>query len=517
MIILLFISLSLPSSGQSSFRVFDDFDIQARVNSDGILFMDPGSARPAFEFPKGSGKHVLFSSGLWIGGFDQAGALHMAAQTYRYGESDFWCGPLNANSGIPFSPLLWDDLWQVSRSSVDYHKQNYNQNGYNIPSEILEWPGSSYQGIQQIIAPFADTDHNGQYNPPAGDYPVIQGEDAVYFVFNDLYSNHTQTSGLPLGIEVYAMAFQVFPDVQALRNTVFVRYRIRNRSSYNYSNLRIGIFADLDIGNAFDDHYGTKVDRNLLYAENGDSLDGSGGAGEYGIFSPSAGVMLLSHRAEHSMAWYNHSLGNGNPSNLVANEYYRLMDGKWRDGVPLSFGGNGYQTGGVTTNFIYCGESDPAHPGQNWFCDSAADYRGLISTGPLMLSSGGHLTFDVAYTVAQGLPGQSTAQLFNYADIIHGYYASSLSLGEEEVGFSEDGLRLFPNPAQNSIQLLFNGNVSREGRVCIIDPGGKVILEYEMKNLGERIDLSTLSPGIYVLMYTDLQSENVYRMRFVKN
>lgn len=483
-------------SAQTAFRLFDNYDVKARVNSDGILFMNPGSAKPAWEFPSGTGKHLVFSAGLWVGGFDQGGALHMAAQTYRYGESDFWCGPLNSVSGAPFNSSQWDALWGVQKSEIDYHKLNFNQSSYVIPDDILFWPGSSYQGIQQVIAPFADLDQDGVYNPSNGDYPVVQGDDAIYFVFNDMYAAHTQTGGLPLGVEVYAMSWQVNSVDPALRNTVFVRYRIRNRSVFDYSNLRLGIFADFDIGNPFDDHYGTRVDKQMLYAMNGDSLDGSGDAGEYGLYPPAAGVMLLSHDAAHTMSWYNSNQPNGNPSNTIASEYYRLMDGRWRDGSTLSFGGSGYQSSSNAADFIFSGDSDPFFPGQIWNCDSAADHRGLISTGPLLLSAGGYLTFDVAFTCALGLPGQSASLLFTYADRIRAYHQTQVN-GIVEARFPK--IQMFPNPGSGDLFLRCTEPLSVYGKWNIYDLTGKLVMQGLMESEDVSIDIRDFLSGVYLV------------------
>jgi hypothetical protein len=502
-------------NAQNAFRWLDDLDVKARVNSDGILFMDPGAVSPGWEFPSGSGKNLIFSAGLWIGGFDQAGALHLAAQTYRYGESDFWCGPLNAQTGAPFPASQWDDLWSMNQADIDYHKLNYDQTGYIISSEISEWPGSSYHGVQQIIAPFADTDNNGQYNPSQGDYPIISGQDAVYFVFNDLFDSHTQSSGLPLGIEVYGMAYQVNTNIPALRNTVFVRYRIKNRSVFQYNDLRLGIFVDFDIGNPNDDHYGTRVDKHLLFAENGDATDGTGASGEYGAFPPAAGVTLLSHDAAHTMSWYNSSDATGNPSNLLSVEYYRLMNGRWRDGSPLTFGGSGYQSGALPAAFIFPGDSDPLYGGQTWSCDSSADHRGLISTGPLILSPGGYLTFDVAFTCAIDVPGQSRALLFEYTDLIRAYHQSQVNVVVESSRKENDFL-IAPNPSNGAFSIRSMDDITTEAEWRIYNLCGEELMNGSFDGISSIIDATKLNAGVYLLQLNDLHGRTIFRRKLTR-
>ena len=41
----------------------------------------------------------IFAGALWIGGFDAAGNLKMAAQTYRNTGDDFWPGPIDDSTG----------------------------------------------------------------------------------------------------------------------------------------------------------------------------------------------------------------------------------------------------------------------------------------------------------------------------------------------------------------------------------------------------------------------------------
>ena len=54
----------------------------------GDLWWDPVGQTPYYEVPIGSGKNSIYSGALWIGGFDQAGRLKVAAQTYRQGGSN---------------------------------------------------------------------------------------------------------------------------------------------------------------------------------------------------------------------------------------------------------------------------------------------------------------------------------------------------------------------------------------------------------------------------------------------
>src|SRR5690606_15232899 len=136
---------------------------------------------------------------------------------------------------------------------------------------------------------------NGMYDPLEGDHPCIAGDFALYMIFNDKGGPHAETGGDPFGIEVHMMPFAYSGGGdQDLWNTVFVHYRLINRSMVTYTNFRAGSFADADIGCSNDDIMGTDVQRNMIYAYNGDQLDedclGSTGFAE---LPPAMGTVVL--------------------------------------------------------------------------------------------------------------------------------------------------------------------------------------------------------------------------------
>src|SRR5436190_13238018 len=74
-------------------------NVKALINADGLNFV-PSTANPiSFEVPKGSGKQTIYSSALWIGGFDPGGQLKLAANTFRQTGTDYYPGPVNL-SGV---------------------------------------------------------------------------------------------------------------------------------------------------------------------------------------------------------------------------------------------------------------------------------------------------------------------------------------------------------------------------------------------------------------------------------
>src|SRR5688572_23730019 len=134
---------------------------------------------PAFEVPRGSGKHTIFTGSLWIGGMDQQNNLYETSQTYRQGapaDAGYWPGPI-ANVQDPAHTAKYDKLWKVRALEIQLHKANYNKPGYVIPPDFASWPGNGNiaNGEAAQLAPFEDINNDGIYSPAQGDYPKIKG------------------------------------------------------------------------------------------------------------------------------------------------------------------------------------------------------------------------------------------------------------------------------------------------------------------------------------------------------
>ncbi|MFM2136190.1 MAG: hypothetical protein RL021_1590 [Bacteroidota bacterium] len=354
-----------------------------------------------YEVPYGSGKHSLFAGAIWIGGKDTAGNLRVAAQTYRQSGSDFWPGPLSTvTAGItPDECSKYDRHWKVSKSEVKAFVDYYRANGTvdpNTPDAIKEWPamGDPAKNQAMYLAPFNDVDSDGVYDWQNGDYPgfnlsttpqcgdVLYGDQTIWWVFNDDGNNapHDETGSLfRIGVEIQAQAF-AFATNDEINNMTFYRYKIINRSSQTLYDTYFGAWVDPDLGNYLDDYVGCDVKRGFGYCYNGDA-DDDGSLG-YGVNPPAVGVdffegpladandgvdndrdSIVDEPGEQiimsKFVYYNNDGSNiGNPN--TAQQYYNYMRGIWKDGSPLVYGGNGYQTAGADScEFMFPGDTDP--------------------------------------------------------------------------------------------------------------------------------------------------------------
>jgi len=443
-----------------SFNTLDINNLDARFYAFGNHFWDYVGLT-AFHAPKHSGKSPVFSSSFWIGGKEHtSGQMHLSAERYRQLGEDFNAGPVSAHYDSLYD-RKWNRVWKLTTADILHHITHYNTAGYTPVRDIAEWPahGDTTQGQLWNMAPFHDSNNNGIYEPMAGDYPLIRGNMALFFVFNDVRSPNTESGGTPLGIEVHGMAYAFNqPTNPMLHNTIFLHYDIINRSTNQYDSTWIGIFNDFDLGYAYDDYIGTHVKHGAVYAYNGTAVDGSGQAWAYGANPPVIAMQLLggpfldpdgldnpktdmygnplcdvslnglnfgdgipdNERLGLSRSMTFFGVGGApwymtNPVNDV--DYFNYLQGKWKDNNRMQYGGNGHASNsayGPEANFIYPGDSDPCHfglggvppNGPAFWTEITAnnqpyDRRILASSGPITFNPGARHQIDMAWIFAR--------------------------------------------------------------------------------------------------------------------
>jgi len=410
----------------TAYDYLDQTNIKALFNADGQLFWDGKKAN--FEAPKGSGKNTISSAALWIGGYDAQGILHEAANTYRESGSDFWPGPLKTATGKTdtLTSNKYNKVWKVTKTQIDSFRA-----GLSSPAAVLNWPGNGNvaQGYDNLLAPFVDLNGNGIYEPSKGEYPDIKGDLMLWWVYNDAVALHGKTQAIPMFVEIQASAYTYnCSDDPILSNTIFMSYKVINRSQNTYSKTYLAQFADLDIGNIFDDYIGCDTTSNTFYGYNSTDFDkdtvisGKGSTYTYkgfGNMLPAQSVTFLKgilgdNGKEMPMSkfiYYNNedNTPQGNPQ--TSDNFYNLMSGHWLNGQPLTKGGSGYG-GTAGANYAF-----PGMPGdhKSWNemgqYDVAGDRRGLGIFGPFTFAPGQVKEFDVAFGFHQSASGKTLQSL----------------------------------------------------------------------------------------------------------
>lgn len=358
-----------------------------------------------------------YAGALWIGGIDAGGQLKIAAQTYRQSGNDFWPGILDPTGSVTSDVCnSYDRHWKINRTEIDQFIADFEAAGgsiseSSIPASIKEWPayGNPYAigkagapiEVPRDLAPYVDTDNDGQYNPLLGDYPDVDGDQAIFWVYNDKGNIHTESGGDAIGLEIQATAF-AFQTNDEVNDMTFYRYNVINFATTALDSVYFGQWVDSDLGCFSDDWVGCDTTLSLGMCFNGDSKDEPCPAG-YGDNPPifgtdffqgpikyiyEGGAIVDSFRLGMSaFLYYNNDFTIiGNPE--VASHYYGYLSGTWKDGSPFTYGGNGY---GGTDPSPYMFPSDPSD-GSGWSeCSEGLtpfDRRYLQSSGPFRLEPG---------------------------------------------------------------------------------------------------------------------------------
>lgn len=453
-------------------------NIIAPINSSGILFTDPSFVKK-IEIKNGEANIDFSLSSIWIGGYDAGGNIHVAAQTYQQIGDDFWSGPLYEATGETDATTAsnWNKVWKINKTTIDSFKQGLFS---SVPNSILNWPGNGDLGQAQTLAPFYDYNLDGNYVPQDGDYPWIKGDQAIFFIINDSRT-HDETGGLPLNVEIHIMAYAFnCSEDSALDNTVFVNYRVYNRSiTYNYYDLFLGAFTDLEINPAV-------------------NLVGTDTTDKYCYFyskKEAFGTYFLDKKITSSKYYNNNSDPiTGNPQTHL--EYYDYM-------LPT----NGYAF--VGDPYTQTGELDY----NDW------DERTIISNGSNTLNKGDVLEFDVAYTFAKDYLDtnyNSTNILRQRVQDIQSYYNNNLTpCGEQFTGIANKQIdknqyTIFPNPSSDIINFKSDkpqSNIKYE----IFNLLGKT----ELKGVTTKeINIKQLAQGVYILKLNEGEKE--FTLKFIK-
>jgi hypothetical protein len=500
-----------PSTGGAD---LDINNVKTRILGGGDMWWNQGLQTAQYEVPKGSGHHTMFAGSIWLGGLDIDNTIHIAAQTYRQTGNDLWPGPLNS-SGLTTTAncQVYDRVWKVNKSEIQAHITNPS----NPAPSIIDWPAKGNDigagVITEDMAPFVDVNSNGTYEPTAGDYPKINGDQALWYIINDAGNTHTETGGAPLGVEIQVMAYSFLTN-NVLNNTTFYNYNIKNKSIDTYNDFYVGFWTDCDLGGYTDDFIGCDSTRNAAIYYNADASDT-----DYGSNIPITAIVGIKTPLENNISVKMSKLGYykndaspmGNPSN--ANHFYNYLKGQWKDGTNWGY------------NYAYPGspcvssENSMVHP----ILQTSGDLRTVQSFGPMTFVPGEckNITTAVLTTFNSAYPNPCFDHIKTSIDsvkLLHQslatYDLSCQTIASLDESYSNNLISIYPNPATEAVLVSFSKEIDGNYKVFAID--GSEVLNGNINGSNSSIEVSNIKKGLYFISILDQKGQLIAVKKMVK-
>jgi YVTN family beta-propeller protein len=365
---------------------FDANRINMYTYRNGISARDPYTNSLGLEWPAGSGRFAMYSTGMWIGA-TVGGEVRVAVNYYS--GSEYSPGPVIG--GVPADPN--NEIYRTYNSSD--------------PTDWSQWP-------VELGAPATSS----------GD-PLVLGDQTLFSVYNDLDpGRHTVFGTAPLGAEVQQTIYGHIdgPPVY-LGDTVFFIYKVINKGSDIWENAYLTIWADPDLGYYADDLVGVDSIRSLGYIYNSDNNDEDWDTSlGYGTPPPALGFDVLRSGSPFSSLYsfsYHTGIGgtypNADPRN--AQEVYYYMQG-------LNAEGNNFIDPWTSAPTVFPFNGDPTEvPIDSWVDQGPGDRRIMLSSGPFTLKPGESREVTAALILAMGTSNiTSITELRNASDAVQALF-----------------------------------------------------------------------------------------------
>lgn len=470
----------------------------------------------AFEVPVGSGATSVFTAAVWLTATDANNNVHCASQRYKADEPGFTDGPVAGTYNTAYNQF-YNRVFKVTRQEVNTHLANsFPMQLAQVSMPVKMWPGKGNPfvaaqfgvTIADRLAPFVDTNNDGIYNPEQGDFPLICGDEGIFFVFN---SQRNGVDSFDFEIRGLAEAFAGSGlQNDAITNTVFVSYEVENKSGKNYNDFRFSLYEDIDLGCFANDRIGCDPGMNLMFGYNGTIADPScNGSTGYMPYKVAHGAKFL-NASLSSFGYFTNGAASSMSDPGTCQQYRNYATGFWSDGTPFSFGGVGYNTGGATS-FIFPGNPSDTMQWSEMKPSVAAvlpagDRRVVGSVSAPTFNAGETRHFDMAFTTSYdslSTPLGIIDTLKRDELIVQNFYYNSILAcrannrvsGINEAG-NNFGFEFSPNPAQNEISIQSQLAIDE---LQLLDMQGRVVLNRKAPGTNNVLDVSAVAPGVYLL------------------
>lgn len=417
------------------------------VANNGGLGWTQARGSGGLEYPRDSAHHLLFASGLWVGG-RVAGVPRNAIAEFR----------------MDFTPgVISNGTWGRDTARFRaFHASRLDTTGW------AAWV--------HVAGPL------GAPLDPSGTRPEFPGEAAVWTVFHDADPTPTNGSGrsLPIGVEVQQLVY-AFHRPGALDRAVFLRHTLIHKGATTIDSAYVGLFQDYVAGDTWRVlAAASEPTRDLAYAYRFDDEDGV-----YGPAAPAIGFRILrgpwddtrTHRLgmNSNVIWANGT----DPSSPLERD--RVLRGLRRDGTAIL-------DSSTLAPTSYWASGDPV-TGTGWNPRWPTHPHGVMAAGPFTFAPGDTQSFEAVIVV-----GHADTRL---ASITAMRLASDTLLALRDADFATapdyvpdpdppppppappsltGGVRVHPNPAIATAHIRFTAHAPGERvRIEILDATGRLV------------------------------------------
>ncbi|MCX6163857.1 MAG: T9SS type A sorting domain-containing protein [Ignavibacteriae bacterium] len=489
-LVIMFLSSFLQNANAQfpiSQKTFDPNNALTHFSNWGCFNQNIGITNsPGYEWPKGSNKCAIFTTGLTIGALVN-GSLRMAAVSYK---GEYYPGYMN--NGNPYTDTNFR-IYKVKRGD----------NG-NINPDYANWGAMVPYG-----APYFDVNQNGVYDPGI-DIPGVKNAEQTIFIYmtDGFIARHDSTEGfgggtLPLNAEMSITAWG-YHNVAIVEDFQFIKFRIINKNTSPWTHTFFGLVADPDLGYAQDDYIGCDTVRKLDYCYNSTNYDST-----YGLNPPAVGFLLLKGMVNHSIIpnvniglssfTYFTNTGSGPPpceSDPNGEQYpaYLMLKGVKKDSSLFK---NPLTVPPAPTKFVYAGDPE-TNTGWTEYRGSIPNCSGNPNPAPILVNTAGDRR------LIMGMGAENFTMAINDTQTI--IIAQMIARGSSDLN-SVTKLKALSDTVRNIYNNGFNlfysisGNVKYQDNNQIVTSGSVKALRLDV-NSGQIIvlDSAVIQPdGNYIL------------------
>jgi hypothetical protein len=470
-----------------------------------------------FEWPKGSGKFAIFSTGLSIGCYitfpENPPELREAMCSFK---GEYAPGWVDISYSLPVAK---------TDSKFRFYRIRRGDNMYNNPDWI------NWSQMVPFGAPFVDVNHNGVYEYFIDTPGVRSASVTIFICLTDGFpEEHKIGEGFgggtkPIYAEMHWTAWGY--DNPGLEDIQFMKFDVVNKSKKTWDSAYFAITSFQNQGNPYDDYIGCDTLRKLGYCYNASNYDSV-----YGYNPPASGIMWLNcgQRNNVKLTSFSGFKNNNYPTELCGRDTngealpaYYMLQGLKNDRTPWVIPNTSPPQ---TTKYCYSGDPET---GQGW-----TEYTGFIRncggllTGELVspappgdrffilgASTQNHklnyldtAKIVIAQLVARGTNNKnSVTKLKQLADVAQQLCNNGFVIGIEKISTNvpkEFALyQNYPNPFNPSTKIKFSIPLSRgvpAGQPARLQAGGVSVRLTIYNLLGQEITTlvnDQLKPGTY--------------------